>query len=118
VTAAPRATGGRLHANGWASIELEGGASVYLRREGTMWSVRAARRGDWQIEYPTWQGSFPALVRLRSDAAASRVDLTAAISQLEVNADLEASAFTVTIPADARPLSLNDLRENGPLRGQ
>jgi hypothetical protein len=116
VTATPRATGGRLHGGGWASIDLDGGAVIYLRRDGATWSVRAARRGDWQIEYPMWQGSFPSVVGLRSDAA--RVDLAAAISQLEVNVDVEAAAFTVTIPADARSLTLDELRASGPLRDQ
>lgn len=117
VTAAPRATAGRVHANGWASIDLDGGATIYLQREGTMWRVRAARRGEWQIEYSAWQGDFPSMVRLRADPP-SRVDLSAAISQLEVNVDLEASAFTVNVPPGARPLSIDDLRDNGPLRGQ
>ena len=116
VTASPKATAGRVHRNGWASIDLDGGATVFLQREGTMWRVRAARRGDWQIDYAMWQGSFPASVRLQSESP--HVDLTAALSQLEVNKDLDASAFSVNIPAAARPLSIADLRANGPLQGQ
>ena len=38
-----KAVGGRLHANGWASIDLEGGATMYLQRMGA-WRVRAGRR--------------------------------------------------------------------------
>jgi outer membrane biogenesis lipoprotein LolB len=117
VTVAPRATAGRLHANGWASIDLDGGASVYLQRQQGTWSVTAARRGDWQIEYAAWQGGFPRQVRLRSDTPAP-VDVAAGISQLEVNVDLEASAFSVTVPPDMRPLSVDELRQSGPLRGQ
>jgi hypothetical protein len=45
-----------------------------------------------------------------------RVDLTASIDQTETNADLAAEAFTVTVPPDARPLSIDVLRANGPLR--
>jgi outer membrane biogenesis lipoprotein LolB len=115
VTAAPKPTAGRVHRNGWASIDLEGGATVYLQRDGASWRVRAARRGDWEIEYPVWQGSFPASVRLRSDMPA-RVDLSAAISQLEVNVDIDAAAFSVSVPAGADPMSIQELRENGPLR--
>jgi outer membrane lipoprotein-sorting protein len=116
VVPTPKATAGRVHRNGWASIDLEGGAVVYLQRDGAGWRVRAARRGDWQIEYPAWQGSFPAAVALRSGAAAATVDLTASVSQLEVNVDLDAAAFTVSVPPAARALSVEELRESGPLR--
>jgi outer membrane lipoprotein-sorting protein len=114
----PRATDGRMHSGGWASIELQGGASLYVRQESGMWRIRAARRGEWEIEYPMWQGSFPSVVRLRSEASPQRIDLTAQLSQLEINVDVDASAFTVNVPASARPLSLQQLRENGPLGTQ
>ena len=114
VVAAPRAIAGHLHKNGWASIELEGGALLFLQREQETWRVRAARRGDWDIEYPTWQGRFPSSVRLRSTAQ-TPVDVTAGISQLEVNVDVPESAFTLTIPSGVRPLSIDELRANGPL---
>src|SRR4051812_26727181 len=48
VMPAPKATAGRVHRNGWASIDLDGGAAVYLQRDASGWRVRAARRGDWQ----------------------------------------------------------------------
>jgi hypothetical protein len=117
VTPMPRAVGGRLHANGWASIDLDGGAMVYLQRQGTVWQVRAARRAGWQIEYPAWQGMFPQVVRLRSDDPRTIVDVSATVSQLETNVALEAAAFTVDVPAGATELGLDELRDNGPLRG-
>lgn len=117
VVANPRPIAGHLHTNGWASIDLDGGASIFLQRAQDGWHVRAARRGEWEVEYPEWQGRFPTSVRLRSDARAS-VDVTAAISQLEVNVDVPASAFTVTIPPGVRALSIDELRANGPLREQ
>ena len=113
----PRPTAGRLHANGWASITLAGGAEVYLRRTA-MWQLRAARRDGWQLEYPAWQGRFPQSVRLQSDAQSVNVDLTTTLSQLEANVDLEPSAFSLDVPSEARPLTLDELRESGPLRGQ
>lgn len=116
VVPAPRPVAGRLHGNGWASIDLEGGATLYLQRQGDVWRVRAARRDGWQIEYPEWPGAFPQSVRLQSDAAALDVELAATISQLEANIDLEPSVFTVDVPRDALPLTLEELREAGPLR--
>lgn len=112
----PRAMGGRLHANGWLSLDL-GEAMLYLQRQGAVWRIRAARRGPWQIDYRTWEGAFPPTVRLQSGAGTNNVDLTASISQLETNVDLDPAAFSVNVPPDALALTLDELRERGPLRG-
>ena len=118
VASLPGAVGGRLHQNGWASINLPGDATLYLERIGAGWQPRAARRPGWQIEYPGWQGAFPQTVRLRSINPKVDVDLTAAVSQLEANVTIDPAAFTVTVPADALPLTIAELRDAGPLRGQ
>jgi hypothetical protein len=44
--------------------------------------------------------------------------LTTGISQLEANVDLDAAAFRVDVPPDAKPLTLDELRQSGPLRVQ
>jgi hypothetical protein len=118
VTADPKPTAGRLHTGGWASIELEGGARVFLRQQGNAWQLRAARREGWQIDYPVWQGRFPQSVRLLSDRPGAAVDLTATLSQIEANVPLAPEAFAVNVPAGAATLSLAELRSAGPLRGQ
>jgi hypothetical protein len=115
VVPSPQPTAGRLHGNGWASIDLMGGATLYLQKRGNAWLLRAAKRTGWQIEYPAWSGPFPQSVRLQADDAALMVDLTAAISQVETNVDLDEKAFTVTVPSDAEAISLEELRQNGPL---
>jgi hypothetical protein len=112
-----RVAAGRLHRNRWASIELAGGATLFLQQTAGRWQLRAARRGPWQIEYREWQGAFPQTVRLVSTTAGSEVDVTAEVAQLETNVDLDAAAFTVDIPRDATPLTLEELRTAGPLRG-
>lgn len=117
VLAAPEPVEGRMHANGWASIDLKGGATLYLRRVGTAWQPRAAKRSGWQIEYPLWQSQFPQTVSLRSDQA-PLVDLSATVTQLEANTEIDRQAFAVDVPASASDLSLEELREAGPLRGQ
>jgi hypothetical protein len=115
VVPAPVPAGGRLHANGWASIDLQGGAKLYLRRT-SQWEVRAAQRDGWQLEYTMAQSRFPASVRLTSDSQRVPVDLTTGISQLEANIDLDPAAFPVKVPPDATPLTLDELRQSGPLR--
>lgn len=114
VLPSSQAIGGRLHANGWASIDLQGGATMYLRKAGE-WQLRAARRDGWQIEYPAWQGAFPQALRLRSAGSSVEVDLTATLSQLQANTDIDPAAFTIDIPSNARPLTITELRDAGPL---
>jgi hypothetical protein len=118
VTAMPVASAGRLHQNGWASIDLAGGATLFLERVTLGWRPRAARRPGWQIEYAESQGAFPANVRLRSTDPKVDVDLSAAVSQLEANVTVDPAAFTVTVPDDMLSMSLDELRDAGPLRGQ
>ena len=105
---------GRMHANGWASIDLEGGATMFLRRMGT-WQLSAGRRNGWEVEYSMGQGAFPQVIRLRSVAQPLNVDMTATLAQVDVNTNLDPSVFNVPIPAGTMPLSLDELREAGPL---
>jgi outer membrane biogenesis lipoprotein LolB len=114
VLPAPMPRAGRLHANGWASIDLDGGATIFLQRMGA-WQVRAARRDGWEVDYPHWQGQFPQVIRLRSATEPASVDLTATLTQIEVNRDVDPAAFTVDVPASASPLTIEELRDAGPL---
>jgi len=118
VMPAPKPTVGRLHANGVASIDLAGNATIYLQRIGNRWQLRAARRAGWQIEYPAFDGTFPQSVRLQSTSPDVRVDVTATINELETNVVLEDDVFSVEQSGNERPLSLEELRQAGPLRGQ
>jgi len=111
----PQPTGGKVHQNGWASIDLQGGAVLYLQRRDNAWQVRGGRRDGWEIEYLVWQGQFPQQLRLRATSATPSVDLNATIGQLEANVDLADAAFEVVVPDSATPISLEALRENGPL---
>jgi hypothetical protein len=116
VVPSPRATGGALHSGGMASIDLEGDATLLLQRAGATWQVRAARRSGLHIEYDAWHGRFPQSVRLRSETPGVNVNLLAQISQLETNVALGGEVFQVTVPGDAAPISLEELRNAGPLR--
>ena len=119
VTAADPPVSGTQHAGGWATITLRGGTVLFLKRVRNAWELRAARRGTLLIEYPQWQGQFPGVVSLRSGSqSALRIDLTAAVSQVQANIDLGAEAFTVAVPPTARALSMDDLRAAGPLHGE
>ena len=118
VIPASQATAGRIHRDGMASLDLNGGATIYLQRDADRWRVRAATRPGWDIEYPAWRGDFPETVRLRSRDQRVGVDLAAGISQVEANVALAPVAFTVDVPDRATPMTLDELRNGGPLRGQ
>ena len=115
VVPTPTPRGGRLHANGWASIDLDGGAMLYLARINGSWQPQAARRQGWDVQYSMWQGDYPRGVVLRS-MSGLEVELSASVSQLEVNVPLEAPAFEVTVPPGTQALTLDELRQAGPLR--
>jgi len=124
VVPGPRAIAGHLHAGGLASIDVESGdqgtqrrtATLYLRRNGSQWELRAAKRDRWQIEYTPGAGSFPQSVRLISTNPDVVVGITAALSQIETNQDLDPKAFTVEEPKNVMPLTVDELRRAGPLR--
>ena len=124
VVPAPRATGGRLHSGGLASIDVEsadqGGqrrtATLYLSRNGSQWQLRAAKRDRWQLEYTPGTGSLPQSVRLISTNPEIRVGLTAALSQVETNQDIDPKAFVVEEPKNVTPITIEELRQAGPLR--
>jgi len=112
----PKPLGGRVHASGWASIDLEGSAVLYLRRVNGSWQPQAATRPNWNVQYSMWQGDFPREVVLRSMASGLDVELSASVGQLETNVPLDAAAFAVTVPPGTGRLSLAELRDAGPLR--
>jgi outer membrane lipoprotein-sorting protein len=116
VMPSPTAVNGAQHGPDWRAIELQDGAAMYLRRVGGTWQLRAATRGQWRIEYAASSSVFPRSVRLIRGEAPT-VDMTAEISQLETNVAIDPAAFAVDVPRDALPITLDELRDAGPLRG-
>jgi hypothetical protein len=109
------ASGGRSFAEGWARVDIEGGGAVYLRERGGQWRLEAATAPPWRVEYGNWQGTRPAGIRLTLEEGPAPVDLRLGVSQVEVNVALPASAFTVRVPAAAVRITLEELRQAGPL---
>ena len=126
VVPAPRATGGRLHSGGLASIDVESAdqgsqrrtATLFLSRNGSQWQLRAARRDRWQFDYTSGTGTFPQSVKLISLNPDIQVGLTAALSQVETNQAIDPEAFVVQEPKNVMPMTLEELRQAGPLRGK
>jgi hypothetical protein len=100
---------------------LRGAGEWYLRRERAAdpWRLVAVvhhepGRPAWRVEYRDFQDDLPRAMRLKS-ADAHRFDVSLTLSQVEINAPLDADTFRVQVPASYAPISLDDLRRAGPL---
>jgi len=108
------ATEGRQWPGGWRSVRSGTGETIFLREQAGVWAVTAVDAGSWQADYADTLNAYPRTVRLRSTDG--RVDLIARVQQLEINTAIEPAAFEVSIPADAEPMTLDELRAVAPLR--
>ena len=99
----------------------EGTGQVYLHRaaRGGPWQLAAAIRRDasgaeWRAEYRDFVDGLARTIRLAAGDA-GRFDLHLALSQVDINVPLGADVFRVKVPASAAPISVEELRGNGPL---
>jgi hypothetical protein len=109
--------GGERYGDRWARLSFDRDAdTLYLRRDGDAWHVVGATVGALTVEYDRFSGNRPEQMRIRTSAAGSAVsDLSLSLSQVEMNVPIDAAAFEVRIPADAEPLTLDELKSAGPL---
>ena len=120
LTESAIASDGKAFAGEWQSVSLasQGGGSpitAYLRPVNGTRLVVAADYGSWRIDYANHLNGYPRSVRIRS-ADSATIDLSATVDQLEINAGIDPSAFTVAVPGNAAAMSLEDLRRVAPLR--
>jgi hypothetical protein len=104
------ASSGVSFAGGWQAVD-SGETRVYLRN-GT---VAAADHRGWLVDYDTPASGGTRNVRVRRSQPSGTVDLTAVLTQVEMNVDVPASAFALDVPPDAQPISLDQLRAASPL---
>ena len=96
--------------------------TTYLRRDRTSapWHLVAAERQAWHAEFsafqPTPGADLPSVIRLTSPpAAATPFDLKLSLSQVDINVPLGPQTFAIQTPTTAKPITLQELRQSGPL---
>ena len=112
-------TDGRQFPGGWQAVTIGPERIAYLRSVNGRPMLVAADYGPWHVDYSQHANGFPREVRVRSaNASADRpgnVDITARVEQLEVNTPINPRAWSVDVPSDADPMTLDDLRSIAPL---
>lgn len=106
---------GRSFGGGWLAVQSGADITTYVRTVNGRPVVVAMDDARWQIDYADHLNGWPRRVRIRRRAD-TQVDLTAVIEQLEINVELAAAAFTVVVPPDATPITLDDVLHVAPLR--
>jgi hypothetical protein len=115
---------GQSSPGGWMKIALAGGITAFLAREGAGWRIAAGQRAAgpggaaWSVSYSGFASGFPGAVSIRQEPHGGSVAATALtfqVSQLEANVPIDARAFDLVVPAEALPLTLEELRQSGPL---
>jgi hypothetical protein len=90
---------------------------MFLEQRDGRWRVTRGLASGLIVEYSDLQGDWPRAVRVTTEAGRSpEVSLSMTLEQIDVNVPHDAKDFVVTPGADATPITLEDLRANGPLR--
>ncbi len=113
----PRAVAARTYGGGWIGVALEGEATLYLRELGAGPVTFAGRRPGLMVEYGEHVRGLPRRIRVQTTAPGAAVtDLTATLSQVNINVDLDERAFVQDVPDGFAPVSIETLRgARGPL---
>jgi outer membrane lipoprotein-sorting protein len=110
------ASDGRSYGHGWVA-GTTGAATTFLREIAGQWRVVAATRPPLTVQYTDFQSGRAATVHLltASGSGDAAADLTLKLSDVEINAPIDAAAFRLVVPPGAVPLTLDELRRAGPL---
>ena len=113
VVPEPRAVGGRAYGDEWIAVDLEGGATVYLKDIDGSPAVVAGTRGRLTVEYADHIRGLPRRVRVQANGTGT--DLTAALSQVSINVELDPDAFVARVGDGYMPITLDQWRGVSPL---
>ena len=105
---------GRTFDSGWAAVDVDGSTS-WLEQVGGAWRLVAATAKGIDVRYSDFVDGRSSTIRLRTTTQTAPTDLTIRLSQIDVNQPLDAGVFDADVPAGATPMTLQELREAGPL---
>jgi len=107
--------GASAYENGWIAVQAPA-TTTWLRNTEGAWQPLAAVRGPVEIRYEEFSGAYPSRIRIRTAPVDSgtRADLTFRVSDADINIELGPEVFRVDVPADATPLTLDELRQSRP----
>jgi hypothetical protein len=108
------AVAARSYGARWLALETGTGQTLFLEQVAGAWRVRGARTDAFTITYDELGPVQPTRLTIRASGAVS-AEIRLRLSQVEVNVPLGAEAFRVDVPAEAVPLTLEELRDAGPL---
>ncbi len=82
------------------------------------WRLVAVNAGPLTVEFSEHAGTQPGRLRIRRAGAADvpALDVRLALRQVERGVALDDAAFAIDVPPDAVPITIEELRESGPLR--
>jgi hypothetical protein len=106
---------GRRWGGNWQAVRVDSDTTAFLRRVDGRVVIAAMDSGPWHADYGQFVGDWPRTVRIRRNGAGITVDITARIGELQVNTTIDPAAYTVAVPSDADPMTLDELRSVAPL---
>ena len=91
-------------------------AHVFLTSVASAWQVRAGRFENVTVEYFAFERGLPRELRLTtSETGGQPVVLDLRVQALQTNIEIDPALFRVTMPEGARPITIDELRQVGPL---
>jgi hypothetical protein len=122
VVGCPGESAGAASARGyggdWVAADLAQGRTAWVSRTTGAWRLAAMTAGPLTVEFADHVDAHPGRLRIRraEGPGAAALDIRLGLAQVERGVPLPDAAFTLEIPADAVPITIDDLRASGPLR--
>lgn len=88
--------------------------ATLLARDGR---IVGGSRDGLRVDYEAFIGDFPSVLRVTSAGGRGAIDASIRVSGIETNRELADEAFQVAVPAEAQPLTLEQVTRLGPLGG-
>lgn len=113
ITAAPALAGETI--GGFVHVKTADG-DVYLAERDGRWHARGGSFGDLDVGYQPGDGAWPRQVRL-SSRPGRRPEIDLVVDLVSVSTEPRpASVFVAVVPAGAERVTIEWLRDNGPLK--